>query len=260
MNFFTDFKAINKVVFKKTNQAYFKNLILIPLFALYIFAYVLVNIILIMTLGQLGRAGYFLASLMTWFISCFMLSDFLEHIDNSLIGRKVSFKDIGSNHMRHFRPLLTATAVPRIVVYLFSALTGIGVPSIIILLFYLVYAIPEVVYQKQVDHLDMFTYGHKFLLENWQQWGIINAVFGLIILGYQSLISLITNPVMNALVNALPNSTSLQIIVPYIYLLFVWIPLAIPFMYYTIYRGFIFKILSVSSRRKREYMRNIYGK
>lgn len=259
MNFFSDLKAINKVVLKKSNQAYIKNLILIPLFAFYIAAYSIAFIILVLTVGRLGAGGAFLASIITWFLSCYMISDFMEHIDNALIGRKIRMKDIGSSYMRYFRPLLTATAVPRIVVYLFSALTKINIPGELIILFYIVYAIPEIVYQKEVDRLDMFTYGHRFLKENWQHWAIINSVLGVVLLGAGYGVGFIVTPVLIAIGNILPNADASRIVLLVLQQVMVWALLGIPYMYFFIYRGFIFKILSVSSRRKREYMRNIYG-
>jgi hypothetical protein len=38
-----------------------------------------------------------------------------------------------------------------------------------------------------------------------------------------------------------------------------WAVLSIPLTFFMIFKGYLFKILSVSSRRKRQYMRNIYG-
>lgn len=260
MNFFSDLKAINKVVFKKSNQAYFKNLLLIPMFGLYIIAYLLIFMLLGFTVGQLGNAGSFLTSMLTWFISCYMISDFMEHIDNALIGKKIRLRDIGKGYMHHFRPLLTATAVPRIILYLLTALTKLPIPSTLILLFYLVYAIPEIVYQKRVEHLEMFSYGHRFLKENWQHWLAVNLVLGTITWLFFDLIELVLNPVIGWIIGVFPSLIMNTFVISIIQMMFIGLLLGIPFMYYFIYRGFIFKILSVSSRRKREYMRNIYGK
>lgn len=260
MNFFSDLKAINKVVLKKTNQAYFKNLLLIPMFGLYLIAYLIIFLILAFTIGQLGNAGSFLSSLITWFISCYMISDFMEHIDNALIGKKVSIKDVGKGRMHHFRPLLTATAVPRIVLYLITALTKLPIPSTIILLFYLIYAIPEIVYQKRVEHLEMFSYGHRFLKENWKHWLTVNAFLGVITYAVFSGVGFAVNPIIVWLTGLIPVLLTNLLLVSIIQLMLVGIIMGIPFMYYFIYRGYIFKILSVSSIRKREYMRNIYGK
>ena len=255
MSFFSDFKAINKVVFKKTNESYAKNILLIPMFGLYIVVYVLFSYFLGMTVGRLGAAGGFLASIISWFFSCYMISDYLTHLENAVNGFKFKFSEIGRNYMRYFMPALTATAIPNIIVSLFTALTRIYVPSYLILMFYLIYATAEVIYQKDLDRLEIFAYGHRFLVENWQHWLLINGILGLGSIGVMIAISRFIMVPLAAAIGGLPT-----IIVLILYNIILAILIGIPLLYYLIYRGYIFKILSVSSRRKREYMRNIYGK
>jgi len=255
MDFFTDFKAINKVVFKKTNESYIKNLLIIPMFGLYIMVYVLLTLVLNLSLGQLGNGGAFLASMITWFLSCYMISDFLTHIESAIGGFKFKLNSVGKGYMTYFMPLLTATAVPRIVVYLFSSLTRIYVPTMWIILFYLAYATFEIVYQKNLDRLEIFAYGHKFVMENWQHWLAINLVHGFVMIGFLKVIDVTVMTTFANLLSGLPVILSTAI-----YYLVLSFLIGIPLLYYIIYRGYIFKILSVSSRRKREYMRNIYGK
>jgi len=254
MDFFTDFKAINKVVFKKTRESYVKNLLLIPMFGLYVAVYVVAFAFLMMTLGQLGSAGGFLASMITWFFSCYLISDYLTHLQQAISGFKFKFKDVGKSYMNYFMPLLTATAVPRIVVFLFSTLTRIYIPYYWIIIFYVIYATFEIVYQKHIDHLEMFAYGHQFLKENWLHWLIINAIHGT---GIGIFIYLITRFVITPL--ALSMSALPGLLITAVTALTFAVLIGIPLLFYFIYRGYIFKILSVSSRRKREYMRNIYG-
>jgi len=261
MPFMSDFLAIIKVVFKKTNKTYISNMLLGPMLGVYVIGYTLVSLALMLTVGRLGNAGFFLFSIMSWFISCFFISDYLVHLDGALVGRKFRLKAIGSGYMHYFRPLLTATAVPRIVVSLFGALTGIAIPTIYIILFYLVYAIPEIVYQKNMERLEMFTYGHKYLLENWKPWLIINATFGFLMVGALQVINaFIVSPIMDYLAGLSILSSWSDSMLFVIELGLSWMFISIVFIYYFIFRGYIFKILSVSSRRKREYMRNIYGK
>lgn len=255
MEFFNDFKAINKVVFKKTNEAYIKNLLIIPMFGLYMLVYVLLTVLLGITLGQLGSGGAFISSMITWFLSCYMISDFLSHIDGAIGGFKFNLSTVGKGYMTYFMPLLTATAIPRIVIYLFSSLTRIYVPTFWIILFYLAYATFEIVYQKNLDRLEIFAYGHKFILENWQHWLAVNVVYGFVIIGFLMVVDKIVMNPFALILTSLPPIVSAAIY----YLVFAFL-MGIPLLYYIIYRGFIFKILSVSSRRKREYMRNIYGK
>ncbi|MCH4890355.1 hypothetical protein EZV73_22420 [Acidaminobacter sp. JC074] len=255
MSFFSDLKAINKVVFKKTNESYSKNIFLIPMLGLYIVAYAIFSYLLGITVGRLGSAGGFLAGIIGWFFSCYMISDYLTHLENAVNGFKFKFSEIGKNYMRYFMPALTATAIPNIIVSLFMALTRIPVPSFLILFFYLVYATPEVIYQKDLDRLEIFAYGHNFIKENWQHWLLINGILGMICIGLYMLMSrFVLVPLMGALV------TMPELLNVIIFSIVQAVLSGIPLLYYLIYRGYIFKILSVSSRRKREYMRNIYGK
>lgn len=275
MGFFSDFSAINKVVFKRVNEAFKKNLLLIPMLGLYLTFYIIISILLNISVGRLGLAGNFLVSIMTWFFSCYVISDYLSHLESAINGFKFRLDQIGKNYMRYFIPLLAATAIPRIVTYLFFRLTGISIGSFWIIIFYLAYATIEVVYQKDLDRLEIFVYGHKFLLENWQHWLLINMIHGFAIVA----IGLVVDMFVVVPLSGYPLAVFLSVMdaFPYIPVIgalgglpaFVSIPIialvgtilvAIPIVYYMIYRGFIFKILSVSSRRKREYMRNIYGK
>lgn len=261
MNFFGDFTAINKVVMKKTNQSYGRNLILIPILAVYIGLYQLARLLLFSTIGQLGAGGGFIANLMRWFIMCFIISDFLVQVDRSIIGKKFGFNQLGRHYMDYFRPLLTATAIPSILMMLFSSLTRFPVAIELLYLFYLIYAIPEIIYQKHIDRLEMFVYGHKYIKENWQQWGGINLLFIIVLYAFYRVVYLyLVTPILINIVNAFPKLLENPLMVYNLNTTIVSLFMAVPFVYYFIYRGYVFKILSVSSRRKREYMRNIYGK
>lgn len=254
MNFFTDFKAINKVVFKKTNGAYVKSLVLIPLLGVYVFVYFLVDVLLGFTLGSLGSVGSYTANIITWLFSACLISDYLNLLERAISGYKFSFSEVGKNYTRYFLQTLSAIAIPNIIVYLLWRLTGIQIPYFIILLFYSLYAIPEIVYQKHYDRLEIFAYGHNFFKENYKFWLLLNFILGLVIVGITILVSMTLGTLIMGLLVSLPIYINL-VIVPSVTMMIV----AIPLVYCLLYRGYVFKILSVSSRRKREYMRNIYG-
>lgn len=258
MGFFGDFKAINKVVAKKSLSSYIHNLLLIPALALYVLAMQIFNVIVGISIGALGSPGQFIAGLMSWMFSCFVMSDYLSHIDDVIVSRKFRLNQIGKHYMAYFLPLLAATAIPNIIIYVFYRLTGIGISSMLVMVVYALLATPEVVYQKEIDRLDIFIYGFNYLKENWQQWIPLNVIFGtLILVFYTVTMNHVGWPLINQL--WLKTHISMTYLNVLVYVV-TWLILGVPFVLVMIYRGYLFKILSVSSRRKREYMRNIYGK
>ncbi len=265
MDFIKDLLAINKIVFKKTNIAFIKNLKLIPAAWLYIILYTAVSVILSIVANPLGEGGMFITSIVTWFLSCFILSDYFSHIEGALGEEKFRFSDMKTGGNVYFRQMLTMTAVPRIIVYLIVRLTGMYFLASLIVPFIIAFAILEVIYQKGIDGLGMFSYGIKFIQENWKHWLLVNLGLGTMVAGVFLLISKGLSGVFAGLSDQvaaayLGGNLGDALIFQYLSLFVLASLLIIPVQYCMIYRGYIFKILSVSSRRKREYMRNIYGK
>lgn len=265
MDFFNDLYLINKVIFKKTNKAYVKNLMLIPATWLYLLVYSSVVIILTTLSMNLGEAGGFIVGLAVWLMGCFVISDYLEHINSSLVQKKFTMSKIKTGGMIHFNQALAATAIPNIIIFILARLTGFGIPYSVVLLVYIAFATPEVVYQKQVDRLDIFKYGYKFFKENWKHWSIVNiSLIAVAVLIYnfvlRRVVVIIANPIINVIAQLDITYQYASLLVIIISSFFAIAMISIPLHYIMIYRGFLFKVLSVSSRRKREYMRNIYGK
>ncbi len=254
MGFIKDFISINRVVMKKTSKKYAENISLVLGLSGYIIIYFLLMFISYFISSKLGRVGSYLTGLLSWFISCFLISDFLYNLGSIINGGRFRLKYLFKNARRYFMPTLAATAIPSIVIFLFSSLTRIYVPRMILYVFYLLYATGEIIYQKDKDSLEIFVYGHHFLIENWKLWISINFILGGICTGIFYLIQI---PVLS-LIGYIPLSVDIMY-VQLLATLLVVIILSVPGLFYMLYRGYIFKILSVSSSRKREYMRNIYG-
>ncbi len=256
MGFLKDFVSINKVVLKKTNKKYVENIALILGLMMYIILYFAMMFISYLISSKIGRVGSYLTGILSWFVSCLLISDFLYNLSNIISGGKFRLSYLFKNAKEYFMPTLAATAIPSIVIFLFSSLTRIYVPRIILYIFYLVYATGEIIYQKDKDSLEIFVYGHRFLIENWKIWISVNVILGGICIGLfyvlqQPIFMLVSKWIFAFLYNV----TVAQLIG----ILILSILVSIPGLYYMLYRGYIFKILSVSSSRKREYMRNIYG-
>jgi hypothetical protein len=256
MSLYNDFKEIYSVVFKKTISSYIRYLILIPLLIIYAGAYELFSVLLGLTLGTLGAGGGFLSNIITWFVMSFIVSDFLSHIDAVIYNKKIKLSSIGKNSMTYFSGVLSATAIPNIVIYIISMLIRIVIHPYFLFLFYFIYAVPEVIYQKHKDRMDIFTYGHEFLKENWRLWLLPNIIFAFALLGIETFFY--NELIYPRLFNMLISGVNINII-RFAAMVMNWVVLSIPLIFFMIFKGYLFKILSVSSRRKREYMRNIYG-
>jgi|GEM_PF-1237043 len=251
-----DFTAIYSVVFKKTFKSYMRYILLVPLLIMYAAIYETSSILLSTIFGGLGRAGGLIAGLSSWFILAMVISDFLAHLNRIIYNRKLDLKAIGAHRMSHFSAVLSATAIPNIIIYVLYMLLRIQIHPYILMLFYLLYAVPEIIHQKDKDRMDIFIYGHDFIKENWHLWGLINLVFGLLLFTIDmAAMKAIVSPYASALY---ANGMNL-VLARILFSIGRWTFLSIPLTFVLIFRGYLFKILSVSSRRKREYMRNIYG-
>lgn len=124
---------------------------------------------------------------------------------------------------------------------------AIGLSLIISLIIMIILnPLPETLYIKSYTAWDSILYSAKFMQENWINWALPNIIFYL-------LIYIITGEVLSGLFNTYTTfSTILNIKGIIMYLLGQSI-----FSFMMIYRGHLYKILSGSTRRKREYMRKI---
>lgn len=124
-------------------------------------------------------------------------------------------------------------------------LNAVRMPALTIIVYYgavLVFnALPESIYLKHYDSMDTVRYSLDFIKENWVEWYVPNAVFLVAMLFLN--IKMIVNPYALLLARDLNQI-----------LLFVLGQLL--FNYIMIYRGLLFELLSTSTRRKREFMRN----
>jgi hypothetical protein len=261
VDFINDFLAINKVIVKKTFKSYIKNLKIIPLFGLYMVAFYLVSALLGFTIGRIGNPGAFVSGILGWLFQSMIFSDFINHVDHIVSGHKTSYKDIGKYYMTHFSQILSATAIPNIIVYLVFRLSAgtIYIPSWIVFLMYTMIATPEIVYQKHVDRLDIFVYGYRFLKENFLNWTLINGIFIMIYLAFMWFVQLPVAMFISQTILTSNEFINLLISIA-VFPMITWSLTGLILLFMLVYRGYLFKVLSVSSRRKREYMRNIYGK
>lgn len=258
MSFIKDMAAINKVVLKKTNQTYIHNLRLIPVIWLYIFVYAIYSGVLMLLASFTGQAGDFIANIAIWFGGSFLVSDYLHHLNGALVGEKFHIRDMKTGGLRYFYGVLALTAIPNIINFLLGSVTGFSIPTIIVMLIHILFATPEMVYQKDRHRVEIFIDGFHYFKENWQQWTLVNSILSFVAFLFYNGVSRL---VYSIFINLSFSSNLVDgYVASIIFLVFVW-GLVMAFVHYAmIYRGYLFKVLSVSTYRKREYMRNIYGK
>ena len=104
-------------------------------------------------------------------------------------------------------------------------------------------ALPETLYQKALEPVDSITYSFDFIKENWFNWFIPNAIFYVILY-------LVTGQVITDIFATHINfrlSLDMMDIIKYL-------AGQVIFSFIMIYRGYLYKILSTSTRRKRMFM------
>ncbi|ABR47899.1 hypothetical protein Amet_1723 [Alkaliphilus metalliredigens QYMF] len=107
-------------------------------------------------------------------------------------------------------------------------------------------AVPESAYQKHYNPWETITYGVEFIKDNWIEWFVPNVV----LLG---VFYLLTGQFLTGVFN---YQISLVTIFTSPYGLLGYVVGQVWFSYMMIYRGFLFGLLSSSTRRKRLFMRD----
>ena len=243
MNTVKDFFEINEKVFRKSIIALKKNPLIFVIGVPYGIIYLAVGII--------ASQVSFLGGLLLLLIRAAIISDYLFIIsqilsrgffdkDDIKIGFKVYFVQVYS---MLFLLWFIDYGMALFIRPISFALTG-GLLSIAlkILLFAVLSAVPECIYQKHLDRGDLISYSYRFVKDNALQWLVPNVVLvGISVFIYNLILKsfyLIIGGVFSAVVGAV----LIQGMVGFI----------------MIFRGFLFQTLSSSSLRKRMFMRNMY--
>jgi len=140
-----------------------------------------------------------------------------------------------------------------LVSYMLSAISDIfnskiGINSLVTLIvLILLNALPETIYQKYYSSSESIKYAFDFFKENWLNWFIPNVVFFALLYALEGInFTSLFMPSINIL-----GGISLSEIVEYLIS-------QVIFSFMMIYRGYLFQLLSTSTRRKRMFMKNMY--
>lgn len=176
------------------------------------------------------------------FLMAAIYSHYLYLIEQIIKKGKINTYDLKDGFLYYIRKIYGVFFVLWIASFL---LNTVRVGSLSIILTYaaiLVFnALPETIYLKRYDSMESIRYSLDFIKENWVEWYIPNAVF------------LVAMLLLNLNIIAIPYSLIYSLSIKTIAF---FIAGQIVFNYIMIYRGLLFELLSTSTRRKREFMRN----
>jgi len=243
MDVVKDFFEINEKIFRKSIVALKKNPLIFVIGVPYGIVYLAVGII--------ASQVSFFGGMLLLLIRAAIISDYLFIISRILSRGIFDKEDVKVGFKVYFIQVYAILFLLWFINYgmalfidpISRAVTG-GILSMIIeiLLFAVLSAVPECIYQKHLERGDLVTYSYKFVKENPFQWLVPNIVLVGISLFAYNLISGSLYFILGGLFSGIVGAVLIQGAVGFI----------------MIYRGFLFQTLSSSSLRKRMFMRNMY--
>ncbi len=247
MSYLNDLLIVNRKVIPKALGAFKKN----PAILLVGMPYLLVALVV----GRLALSLSFLGGILLYLMQAALISNYLHLIDRILVRGTFDLDDFKTG----FTVYLRKVYILAFMVFVFNfglgilarplnfvhPLFGLLIPLANLLLIVLLNPLPEVIYQKYYSEWDSVVYSFRFIKTDWFNWLIPNALFGAIIYAVYRLIALWI----------LPMVWGIPVGGYYLYLLVQSVILQVIVALMMIYRAFLFRELSTSSRRKRQFSR-----
>jgi len=245
-----DIMVTNKTVFQKSTKALKNNPALLIVGAVYLIA--------VMIVGQLaGLFGIFGGLIMTLFESA-VLSNYLFLMNRIVRVGQFTQDDFQMGFRVYFRKIWVVLLIIWVAEFAIATLSqplGLFIPAVgLISLIAKVIAVvlfnplPEAIYQKHLDEMDCFIYSFNFIKENWIDWFVPNVLLGGACYGVYKAINVLFSTLLRGLPFAVKTSMSLVLIAILVQAIL---------GYMMVYRGFLFELLSTTTRRKRLFMRHI---
>ncbi|WP_129600563.1 hypothetical protein [Anaerophilus nitritogenes] len=247
MNIVQDLYTTNKNVLRKTIKSSLKNWPI--LFAG--FVYLIVSALLF----RVATLFWILGGIFITIVQSALLSDYLYLIENIIRHGKISIEDFKKGFTIYLWKMYGVLVVVWLVKYgidlILAPIMNIKIGTftlwflIELVAFVFLNCLLEVIYQRDESIGENFSYSFSFMKENFIDWWIPNILLGFMI--YYVLGQVIN---INILMGNIPLSFSMKGILFYIVGQFL-------ISFTMIYRGFLFDILSTTTRRKRMFMRKI---
>lgn len=243
MDILRDLISTNKKIFEKTWKSFSKNMLLFLLGVVYM---------AILFCGIMGSAIFGpLASLIIYLILAAVISDYLYIINQVIHNRQFDKDDFKAGFRVYFRKvysflflvyviqlgvnLLLAPMIP----VLREPFMAAAIKWFMIIIFN---AVPETIYLKYFSEGDTFAYATHFIKENWLEWFAPNLILFIVLylinVPIARMVAGIRLPLVGTLLTIVVTSGIAG--------------------FAMIYRGYLFEMLTTTTRRKRLFMNNMY--
>lgn len=236
MNILSDIIDVNKEVTGKTLAALKACPILIPISI----GVLLINVMIAMTAGYFG----FLAGLFLLIADAAVLGGYFYALEQVIRYKKLRINELQYGVKVYFRRTVIMIMILNLGFYALSILGGIlgGLGAIIMLIgslgaFIFLNPLPELVYLRHYSEGENLSRAYEFILENWLDWFVPLLPMMLLAFGGGFFGSMLMPGF-----GTLPGILIQAVVLPFV----------------MVYRGFLFDLLSKSSRRKRQFRRNMH--
>lgn len=250
MNIFEDLILVQKSTIKKSIKSLIKNWPIIFTGIVYMTISLLLTIVLSrLFVGPLS----ILAGLISAVISSALISNYLYLLFNIINYNKINLNNFKEGFTAYLWKVYEVFFIVWLASYLLSSVSniaggsgGVIISLIYLLAFILLNALPETIYQKYYSAFESINYSFEFIKENWLNWFVPNIIlFGILYLVTGELITDMFTTYISFNISSGINGIIRYIVGQLI------------FSFAMIYRGYLFKLLSTSSMRKRMFMRKL---
>lgn len=249
MDILKDVINVNKTTAKRSFESFKKNWYIVFTGIIYtILNLIIFNLISSLFTGPL----YILSGFALAIVSSSFISNYLNLLYNIMNYNRITFTDFKDGFTAFLRKIYGVFFISYIANMLLSIVIGpmgVGgakINSLIYLVgFVVLNPLPETLYQKSYSAWDSIVVSFEFMKENWFNWILVNGVFlGLLYILTGNMVLNILNTHLGVNIYRLFSAEGIAM-----YLIG-----QIIFSIMMIYRGHMYKILSTSTRRKREFM------
>jgi len=247
MEFLTDIIYTNRSIAKKAFKSLYKNWQLIFTGIFYVTATIVIS--------NLLSFFWILAGLVMIIVSSALISNYLYLLDCIIKRDRLTWHDFKDGFGIYLRKVWGILFIGWVASFGFTSfvlpILSVGLPghtlSLLInfLLLLILNPLPETVYQKYYNPWESVTYTFGFIKENWLEWYVPNLVF-------MGVLYILTGNFLMGTFNT--YVFSVVSFFSYRGILF-FILGQVVFSYMMIYRGYLYELLSTSTRRKRIFMR-----
>lgn len=236
MSIIRDIIEVNREVGKKTLYAVSKS----PLLILVTAGVLVVNVMIAYVAGLFG----FLAGLFLLLADGAILGVYLYTLEQVVRYKRLTTTDVKNGLSVYFRRTVIVIMIVNLGMYALSVLAdvlgGIGLPLILagtLAAFVFLNPLPEMIYLRHYTEGESITKSFEFIVENWLDWFVPLTPMMILAFGGGFLGNMWLPGV------GMASGILLQAVV-------------LPFL--MVYRGYLFDLLSKSSRRKRQFRRNLH--